>query len=386
MSYDLEVYGRSTLTSHQLGEIVDAHGLAASGQQIASRPAPVMLTSAATFVYAFTYSGPHRVEIDDLPHRHRRKLEAMKWLYRITVEGGEVPPSQAIVFAQRLAEQVDGVVVDLQTDISAEPEVEAVRVGTARYLHLEWYFQSDGESTSLLSDYIAASRDFLPVALPALFGTHHPLSERFREVGEIGLMEYYRRECSASQLFLKGNGPLVRGSVPEWSRSFIKTFALVFDLNASPALAPADLESFFVDVAQKSRSFFGCAEVNDSRVFTSVPSSPSGRWPGLPRIPQWMTWYSTEYALLVEPYLNGRKRSVDGGVVHLWADTPEPALQIASQIERAPWVPEKLLPQQKDSERKLLATSDARVMPVSLGGSPRGRTFLDRLLGEKPSE
>jgi hypothetical protein len=98
-----------------------------------------------------------------------------------------------------------------------------------------------------------------------------------------------------------------------------------------------------------------------------------------------MTLYSTEYALLVEPYLGGRKRSVDGGLVHRWADRPESAIQIASRLKRTPWAPEKLLPQQKDPERKLLATSAARVMPVSLGGSPRGRTVLERLFGDKPS-
>ncbi len=379
MSYDIEVYGRSRVDPARLQELASTSGYHVENVQ--STTSEVVVTGSDSR-YAFVFSGPFSIDIEDVPDMFRAEFREGQVLYRITIENGGSSPFEVMAFANALANEVDGRVVDLQADGelssggAASASHDHVGIdGVGRYLHLEWYFQSDGQSLSLPSEYVHAAEGLLPAALPTRFGTFQPLSERYSRSGETGLAQYYEVECEWSRLIIKGSGLLVRGNMPEWARSYVKDFSLVFDVT-SAQFDPERIERFFTDIADRTDSFFACAELNDSRIFTSVPSDPAGGWPGLPRVPQWMTWYSSEYAQLVTPHLKGRTRQTNNGLLHKWTDVPETEREISSRLSRRPWLPEKFLPQQKDPERELRATANARVRPASLGGKGQGRRPL----------
>ena len=381
MSYDIEVHGRVALSPPQMLDLGSAHGLTVDGDYRTAAPTVLSLQSSTNGTYAFTLSGPYAIDADDLPTGRRVDLANATQLYRIVVESGGTSPGDAVSFARHLADRVVGRVVDPQT---RDRPRQATGAGAEkqsgvsdRYLHIEWYFHSDGESISLPRLYVSAARESLSQALPTRFGTHHPYSGRLSQEEDGGLTAFYREECALNRLIFKGSGPLLDGHFPEWSRNVRQSISLTFDFASPDTLPPSEIERFFVAVARQTGSFFGCAEVNEHRILTSVPSSASGRWPGLPRVPQWLTWFSPEYADLVDPYLTPRgRRSFAEGVVHRWTDTPSSADEILPLLSRRRWAPEKLLAQQRDPDRPRIATSEARVMPVSLGGTERsGRTF-----------
>ena len=379
MSYDIEIYARTSVEPARLQELASNSGYRV--QNVQSTLSEVVV-SGSDSRYAFMLSGPLFIDIEDVPDVFRAEFREGQVLYRITIESGGSSPSEVMAFANDLGREVGGRVVDVQADgkpsASSASSASHGHGGTdeaSRYLHLEWYFQSDGQSLSLPSDYVDVAEALLPEALPTRFGTFQPLSERYSRSGEQGLAEYYKVECEWSRLIIKGSGALVRGNIPEWSRSFVKALSLVFDVS-SPRFHPESIEPFFTEIADRTGSFFACAELNESTVFTSVPSDPTGGWPGLPRVPQWMTWYSSEYAQLVASHLQGRTHRTRSGLLHKWADRPETDREISSRVSRQPWLPEKFLPRLGDPERRLRATAKARVRPTSLGGNGQGPGLL----------
>ncbi|KJL25232.1 hypothetical protein RN51_00679 [Microbacterium oxydans] len=376
MSYDLEVYGRIELSSHEMREFVIADDQLIVDDSMALAPPAVPIIFAESGKYAFVLSGAYRIEPEDLPAGHESDLALATVLYRIVVErGGADGVFSAKAFAERLAARVAGWVVDPQTQsVGAKKDG---RPPGSRFLHAEWYF---GEgSPELAAIYLETGRRFYDRVAPVRFGTHDPLSGSLRRDGDDGFDRYFRDECSASRLIIKGESVLIRGFISEWSDPLWPSVRLTLELTGSRSADLSGLETFFVEFAKRTSSFFACIEVNDSEFASAVPQIGTGEWPGLPRVPQWLTWFSPSYGELVRPYLKPEQTvTYPEGILHRWALHPVDAEEIARISGRRSWLPEKLTPVQDDLDNPRLATAPARLRPAELGGS--GARTSHRLL------
>jgi len=238
----------------------------------------------------------------------------------------------------------------------------------SRFLHAEWYF-SEGDP-NLAAIYLETARSFFDHLAPVRFGTHDPFSGNLPRDGDDGFDRYFRDECSASRLIIKGNSPLIRGFISEWSDPLWPSVRLTLELVGSRPADLIGLESFFVEFAKRTASFFACVEVNESEFVSAVPQIVTGEWPGLPRAPQWLTWFSPAYGELVRPHLNPeRTEAYQEGILHRWALRPVNAEEIARISGPKGWLPEKLMAVQGDSDNPRVATAPARLRPAELAGS-----------------
>lgn len=372
MSYDIEVYGRVELTTTAMVEFALAQRFVPCRDVGAGSSAVLELGHAGSQDYVFTFAGAYGVEPEDLPEVQALELSGATVLYQITVEGsrGQDVPA-AMGFAKMLAAHVGGVVIDLQTvEVSSGDAPEKPKAG--RFLHARWFYIS-GDKT-LAAKYLSMARELLPQSVPLRFGTHDPFSGKLPRDGDDGFDRYYREHCAHSYLIIKGKAPLIRGRVSEWLDPVWPSVKLTFALGDSTPVEMRELEEFFVAFARKTGSFFAHVELNEWEYRSSVARSLVGLWPGLPRVPQWLTWFSSGYDELVRPYLADERIQVyPEGIVHRWSATPVSADEIAPMVARRTWLPEKFLPKQRDPEDPAIATTPARVVPESLPGAYRHR-------------
>lgn len=383
MSYDLEVYASIELSSHEMREfaLADHQLIIDTSSALASAAFPLLYADSGN--YAFVFSGAHRIEPEDLPTGYESDLALATVLYRIVVErGGADDVFSAKAFAERLAARVAGWVVDPQTQSAGTKK--AGQPPGSRFLHAEWYF---GEgSPELAAIYLETARRFFDRVAPVRFGTHDPLSGSLLRDGDDGFDRYFRDECSMSRLIIKGESVLIRGFISEWSDPLWPSVRLTLELTGSRPADLSGLEAFFVEFAKRTSSFFACIEVNESEFASAVPQMGTGEWPGLPRVPQWLTWFSPSYGDLVRPYLKPERTvAYPEGILHRWALHPVDAEEIARISGRRSWLPEKLTPVQDDRDNPRLATAPARLRPAELGGSGArsSRRFLRGFFGFK---
>lgn len=369
MSYDVEVYGRKALLL-QGSEAITKGGLALesnSDDEFVSRA-----VHAPSGEYCFTIEGPYSVADDDPDELPRGLASDIRHRYLIIAEGSEESHIEhALAFAARLASAVDGIVVDLQADasIATRAQERDVPDEPERYLHVRWYRQFDEDSRSLAAQYAESAETLLPAALPVSFGVSEPLRAKFARVGAEGFDRLYRDDCARRRLVFRGKPPLISGFVDAWSDEFIAELHFVQVVFTASELSKSEftdaLEAFFVDLAQRSKSFFAFAEVSYSQFSPSQALPQWGEWPGLPQSPPWLSWFSTEYAELVRPYLTaGEQCSFPGGL--LYRSSLPPSNVSASWSEPGSWVPVDFVPEQNDPDNHRQSTASAKTMPAAL--------------------
>ena len=130
MSYDLEVYGKVSLTARELAKVVSSvRGLKATVDRRSQTISSIMRKR--TREMAFEFDGPDLVDPEDIPEEWTEVADAtvlysIHVSYDVQADAGfsfsvdETKLSVATAFAARLAERVDGTVIDPQTYEPAE--------------------------------------------------------------------------------------------------------------------------------------------------------------------------------------------------------------------------------------------------------------------------
>lgn len=369
MSYDIEVYGKLRLAPSEV--------------QIGAGPVTANGIHGGGLVQAFTHDsgeccfivdGPHEVGGEDMDSVPTGLPDNMRFRYAVVVEGSAQPHiGHALRFADELARVVGGVVHDPQVIVeeTSDPRYVSRRTGPSRetFLHVEWFRRFDEQSPSLAQMYLESAKEHLPAALPTVFGVSEPLRGKLAEVGAQGVDRIYREDGDRSRLVLRGRKPLISGFLDSWSDKFVAEYQsaqLLFDASAlsKPRFVSA-FESFFVELARRSNSFFSYAEVTQSRFSPTMALPQRGEWPGLPQSPPWLSWFSTEYADLVRPHLTaGGHRELSGGMLYR-SNMPATSVS-ASWTEPGAWVPSAFVPVQADPDNHRKSTARASEMPGAL--------------------
>lgn len=375
MSFDLEVYGKHSLSANEMAEVIaSTDGLVAEWDD--ERTVIVGVHEDSTQLRV-TIDGPFAIDEDDLPEGWRGVLSGATALYEIhadVCDDGDV--RSAFVFARALAARVEGRIIDPQ---NAEPPAQAppsrgASPGEKQFLHLHWYCMRNSD-TELATTYLRAAREFLPLAVPTRFGTHQPFQGRFPRDDDAAFGRMYADECALDRLWLTGKKPSIGGYIDSWAspeENWPVDLLVTFEFEGLVGTGAIEaVKEFFIEVARKVGSFSAYAELNDAAYATSAPLRTLGEWSGLSDNPQWLTWYSEEYATLVHPYLTGGvARSFPEGFLHQWTGSPATAQQIEPLLSRDPWAPIDFFPLRSSSSRRRLLRA-AKTMPSSLRGRPR---------------
>lgn len=381
MSYDLNVYGESALSVRALRRLMERDGeLKAVVDKVAGRVTGGIDRRSRSQL--LTIDGPFALEREDVSDEPQ-VLAGARVLYAVSaVSLSAEDLARVIGFANRLALESDGMVVDLQDyePKGAHSESASPDAGRKQYLHVAWYRRSDGNA-DLAKIYLDAARAFFPLGVPDRFGTHEPFQGRLSRDGERAFDDLYRSECGLSDLLMKGRG-IEDARISGWSGDFGERFhsiRLSFPLEKAVARNAIDgFEEFFTVVARKSSSFFGFAEVNTSRLRTAVSPHYRGAWAGLPDSAQWMTWFEPEYAELARPYLSsGIVTEYPEGIVHRWTTPPAGLAVLRPLLRRNPWVPAELLSRRDPGSGDVV--EPARFMPDSLRSPAPGSAEAKRI-------
>lgn len=373
MSYDLLIYGKTELSYPEIAAIIGSlDGVEAGGDFSATEIPPVY--DKGTGALSFTIEGPYRIEAEDIPEGWDEVAGATV-LYSVLVSVGmQVGLAEATRFAERLAERAHGHVIDPQT---YEPRTVAVNDAPSSddlYIHASWYRLRDGAS-DLADRYLQSARELFRSAVPARFGTSEPLQSRLGQDNDEDFTTLYAEDCSISDLVFKAKD-IEDGRITGWTDDYRDRFQAV---HLTYKLASFDrasrkqpFEEFFIELARRSGSFFAFAELNRSRYTDASSPAFNGAWGGLPRQPQWMTWYGPEYLEFVRPFLtSGVITDFAEGSAHLWTERPSTVAEIRPLLKRVPWVPPRLLATTSpDDEWQVIAP--ARMTPEVLRGPVPG--------------
>lgn len=371
MSFDLEVYGEHSLSSDQIAEVVlSVGGLVA--EQDATGASITAVRHADSERHCLTLDGPFGIDDGDTPERWQTALSGATVLYQIHADVGEDDVRCALAFSRMLASRVAGRVLDPQNDEAPGPRsAPPAKSADGQFLHLHW-FRPGGIGEDVAALYLEVARELMPLAVPARFGPHEPFQGKLPRDDDAAFDRMYRTACAIDSMYFVGTAPSLGGYIDSWGSPNPKwpvDLMVTFDFSGlERAGAVSEITDFFVEVARRIGSFSAYVELNDAAYATAAPLRSLGAWAGLPDEPQWLTWYSQEYAALVHPYLTGGvSRSFPEGLLHQWSEAPMTAGQIRPLLTRAPWVPDELLPlRSPSSRRRLLRVADE--MPESLRG------------------
>src|ERR1700752_2420481 len=184
MSYDLEVFAPQCADDAQFRDLVVQRGqLSVDTATISS----VTVVRGARRRYSFTVDGPDRVEPEDVPTDVVNVVLGTRFLYSITLAGAapsEIP--HAVRFARRLAQVLDGAVIDQQTDevwsrshsrTIQKPQKES-RVAT---VNVNWSCGREELDPDAARLFVATAEQLLPEALARRFGEYEPLQGKFAD-------------------------------------------------------------------------------------------------------------------------------------------------------------------------------------------------------------
>ncbi|MCK2025808.1 hypothetical protein KZC56_05810 [Microbacterium sp. SSW1-47] len=357
MSYDLEVYGKVSLTAKELAKVVSSvRGLKATVDRRAQTISSIVHKRGRAA--AFELDGPNLLEPEDIPEEWTEAagstvLYSIHVPYAVQSDGGfsfrvdERDLAAATAFAARLAERIDGTVIDSQTVEPREPEpAPEPEPPRPRFLHLRWYrLLDDRNDQDLAAIYLRTAREFFRPGVPSRFGTHEPFQGRFPRDDDALFDTMYRESCYIGTLILAGK-PIEHGTIDGWTNDLSRrtqTIGLKFELDRLVKLkALGALESFVVALAERTGSFFAFAELSTSRYGTAQPSMDvklDDPWSGLPTDPQWLTWFGPEYAELVAPHLDpARTTATARGTLLRWTEHPAEAEELRA-LSGDPWIP-----------------------------------------------
>lgn len=349
MSYDLHIFGRVSLPSAQLAAVVaQVDGLKS---EIDHRSGTVTaLVKRRPGLWAsreqvFTVDGPFTLDDEDIAGRGLAAGVAV--MYSVAVDGGRSEHlSLALSFAELLARRLDGYVVDPQmteTPPASARTLSLPEPATRKlWMHFSWFRLRDGRA-DLAGDYLRAARRSFGLGVPVRFGSYEPLQGRFPRDPDERFTETYEKECDATPLYFV-NKSISEGSIAGWSRDGRMRYqsaqlSVSFEAVQKASLVAASRD-FFVDLAQRSQSFFGFVELNDSKDTDAAVGHFEGGWGGLPAEPQWMTWYGSEYAEMLRPYLDegGTVEQLEAGMLHRWTEHPCEAKDIHARLGGRSWL------------------------------------------------
>lgn len=374
MSYDLAIYGRRAASPDELRDLI-TQGSGLRIDNVTDRTLTVV--RGARQRYSFTIAGPDYVEIEDIPEVVATALLRAKFLYSVVVEGSTATEIvHATRFARRLAEALDGAVLDQQTDglwsRSQSKKVQKPgreeRVAT---LSVAWYCLREQLRPDAAAIFIRAAQQVLPEALPCRFGEYEPFQGKLADAGPEGFIDAWN--AATSTLFISGSGPCIGGDLsaganaqfqdPHWSMSL--------DFLADPMRTSGWRETLcalFVKLADELPAFYASAEITPGHVWsgrslwvdseTVFPISPVRSregWTGLPPRATWLTWLGEPFTVYYPLLPTERTTQTVRGALYEAAEEPgEPD----SLVPLSKWLPADLFAS--------LAPNPLRQQPVPL--------------------
>ena len=387
MSYDLDVFAPREASSEVLLEVVaGGRGLAPSRNGARSWT----VNRGSRGASSFTIEGPFELEPEDVPSAVEASVLAAKVLYQFIVEDptdSEVP--HATRCARRLAEALDGAVLDPQKDlvwsrsttriVASPPKSEP-----ASELKAMWFCLRDDVGPDAARTLLRLVERYLPEAMPRRFGGYEPLRGKLTDGGIDGFVGAWSEEDST--VFTTATLPCLGGAISGGGASgHPRTFWHVsLDFLAEPFRDPAwrdALRSLFIEVADALPAFYASVELSEGHRWTGRkmvsdldsdwPISPVSRdqvWSGLPPVDTWWSWLGGPFEEYVdrlpihqaEPTVKGVFFSVEDEPVkpdedrglHAWLPAglfstfaPVSFWQRPLPLNPAPVVPDVLRPQ-----------------------------------------
>lgn len=334
MSYDLAVFAPRALSSADLGVLVEA----SSGLDIGDAAGKsIEVVRGTRRRYCFTIDGPDEVEAEDVPAEIASVVLGSRCLYSVMVEGSaesEIP--HAVRFARRLAQALDGAVIDQQTDevwsrsrsrVIQKPPRES-RVST---VDVDWFCLREDLTHDAPRRFIEAVDRNLPEALPRRFGEYEPLQGKYAEAGPEGFIAAWND--ATSLLFFSGAGPCIGGSLGAGpSERFPDRFwSMSLTFLAEPLREPGwrdAVRHVFTTLADRLPAFYATAAVTRDHIWSGRSLWSDGEtewairplryrdgWMGLSPNPTWWTWLGRPYRDLADRLPRDRATSTDQGVL-----------------------------------------------------------------------
>lgn len=335
MSYDLEVFVPQCAGDAQFRDLVVQSGQLSVDTATTSS---VTVVRGARRRYSFTVDGPDRVEPEDVPTDVVNVVLGTRFLYSITLEGAapsEIP--HAVRFARRLAQVLDGAVIDQQTDevwsrshsrTIQKPQKES-RVAT---VDVNWYCLREELDPDAARLFVATAQQLLPEALARRFGEYEPLQGKLADSGAEGFAQAWAE--ATSTLFVTGTGPCVGGHLSAgpsaqfsdrfWSMSLTLLAEPIGDAGWRDAL-----RKLFVALADRLPAFYASAEVTSGHIWsgrslwadgeTEWPIRPvryRDGWMGLPPSPVWWSWLGRPFADYFALLPDKRTRPTVNGILY----------------------------------------------------------------------
>ncbi|MDQ0896055.1 hypothetical protein [Agromyces ramosus] len=374
MSYDLAVYAARASSVEELRDLV-AQG---SGLQVDEATVRTLtIVRGVRRRYSFTVDGPDAVDFEDIPAEVAAAVLGVRWLYSISVEGTtESEVLHAVRFARRLAQALNGAVVDQQTDEVwsrsqsrkvQKPQRES-RVST---VDVAWYCLREDLATDAAVLFVDAARRFLPEALPRRFGEYEPFQGKLVEAGLDGFTKAWAD--ATSMLFTAGSGPCIGGHLSAGpSAQFPDRFwSISLTFHAEPIREVGwqeALRALFVTLADELPAFYASAEVTEGHIWTGrslwsdsetewgiSPVRYRDGWTGLPPKPTWWTWLGRPFMEYHSAFPPDRVTATARGVMYEASKVPGASADLVSS---SAWLPAELF--------SSLAPNPHRQQPVPL--------------------
>lgn len=374
MSYDLAVYTTRAASQAELHNLI-VQGSELQVESTAGRSMTVVRGARRKF--SFTVDGPDVVEAEDVPSDVAAVVLGARHLYSIAVEGTvrtEIP--HAVRFARRLAQALDGAVLDQQTDDvwsrsqsrKVQKPAREERVAT---VDVAWYCLEDEMGPDAASLFIDAAQQLLPEALPRRFGEYEPLQGKLAETGPESFVGAWRN--ATSLLFTAGSAPCIGGylSAGPGAQHRDGFWSMSLDFLADPIREPAwreALRTLFVRLADEFPAFYASAEVTTGHIWSGRSLWSDGDtewrinpvryregWTGLPPRSPWWAWLGEPYAEYYPNLPAERTMQTKRGVLYSAADEPSGP---SGLVPLAKWLPEDLFSR--------LAPNPHRQQPVPL--------------------
>ncbi|MFT4088501.1 MAG: hypothetical protein QM658_15365 [Gordonia sp. (in: high G+C Gram-positive bacteria)] len=333
MSYDLDVYTRTSLSQERFRDLVEGiRGL--DVDQLSDGFATVVRGARRT--YSFTVEGPWTIDGDDVPTEITGAVLGARFQWSVLVEGSdpkEVP--HAVRFSRRLAESLDGAVYDKQDDSvwsrsKSRSVARPTRDERTDVVGVHFYCLRDDVVADPARLYLDVVRRHLPEASPHRFGEWEPFQGRYEEVGADGFDAAWL--SATGTLHFSGRAPVFGGSLSAGPAALrpprFWTLSLTLQRSSLDDAAWRDaLRRTVIELSDRLPAFYATAEVTRGhlwrgRTLWSDRTTESAVLPirqsfcnGLSPTPVWWTWLGEPYADAAATLPADRATSTEKGVL-----------------------------------------------------------------------